>query len=304
LFTETRDITVPISADLIQALGQKSQGIPAFRDAQRARMQLAKELSRIAAAQRRAEMNARFWEAVKKALAGAGVSDPDVQALLQDPYFNALVNWNNTPEVEQERTQREHPEAPDLLEAIEDARDDIRDLSRWLDNPARRFLDDVVTPLSALAMIHPYVRGPVMAYQGVRAAIAVAPRMRAAAAIIGAGAVAGYDRIRVFFSENFSGGKGKGKSDASGGRKFDTPQIRNDFVKSQMKSGNWVKLHKKMSGRPTWQNREKTQFYQKSKEGWEIETYNTQGDHIGVIKPSDGILRREFAVKGRNINVK
>jgi hypothetical protein len=152
-----------------------------------------------------------------KALSGAGASDPDVQALLQDPYFNALVNWNNTPEPDQERIQREHPETVDLTEAIEDARYDLHDFTKWLDNPVRRFLDDIVTPLSALAMLHPYVSGPVMAYQGVRAAIAMAPRMRAAAAIIGAGAVAGYDRIRAFFSENFgSDGKKSGRLGTSG----------------------------------------------------------------------------------------
>ncbi|MDR2666966.1 MAG: hypothetical protein LBB34_02520 [Holosporales bacterium] len=82
-------------------------------------------------------MNRRFWEAVKKALTGAGVGDPDVQALLQDPYFNALVNWNNTTETEQERIQAEHPETVDLAEAIEDARYELHDFSRWLDTTSK-----------------------------------------------------------------------------------------------------------------------------------------------------------------------
>jgi hypothetical protein len=202
-------------------------------------MQLAKELSKLTAAQRKAEMNARFWAAMRAALTGAGASDPDVQALLQDPYFSALVNWNNTPEPDQERIQREHPETVDLTEVIEDARDDIHDLSRWLDSPVRRFLDDVAAPLSALAMIHPVGRAGAMAYQGVRTAIAMAPRMRAAAAIIGAGAVAGYDRVRAFFSE-MSGGDGGGDRGSSSWRKAQSAYNDSKFWDS-LKTGNTIK---------------------------------------------------------------
>jgi hypothetical protein len=61
-----------------------------------------------------------------------------------------------------------------------------------------------------------------MVYGGVKGAIALAPRavphLGRAAVVIGAGAVAGYDRIRAFFSENFSGGKDKGKADATSSR--------------------------------------------------------------------------------------
>jgi hypothetical protein len=88
-----------------------------------------------------------------KALSGAGASDPDVRALLQDPYFNALVNWNNTPEADQERIQREHPETADLTEIIEDARYDAYDLSRWLDYDVRRTIDDVVIPIVTIGSI-------------------------------------------------------------------------------------------------------------------------------------------------------
>jgi hypothetical protein len=241
LFTETRDITVPIPANLTQALDRKSQSIPEFRNAQKARMQLAKELSRIAAAQRKAEMNARFWEAMERVFSGAGASDPDVLALLQDPYFNALVNWNNTPEVEQERIQREHPQTVDLTEAIEDARDDIHDLSRWLDSPVRRFLDDVAAPLSALAVIHPMGRAGAMVYGGARGAIALAPRLAPylgrAAVIIGAGAVAGYDRVRAFFSEMSGGDDGsksgdKGSATPSSRGPAPTPHSQAPYTKS------------------------------------------------------------------------
>jgi hypothetical protein len=41
-------------------------------------------------------------------------------------------------------------------------------------------------------------------------------------------------------------------------RKIDTPQTRNEFVKGKEKSGEWIKLHEKKGGRPTWQNKDKT----------------------------------------------
>lgn len=39
-------------------------------------------------------------------------------------------------------------------------------------------------------------------------------------------------------------------------------------------------------------------------EKWEIEVYDKQGKHIGVIKPNDGSFHPELAVKGRKIDVK
>jgi hypothetical protein len=206
LFAETRDIIVPIPTDLTRALDQKSQGIPAFRNARKARMQLAKELGRLIAAQRKAEMNARFREAVQKAMTGAGADDSDIKALLDDSPFNALIHWDDIQETQREKIQREHPETVDLTEAIEDARYEVHDFTKWLDNPVRRFLDDVATPIMALATLYPPARAGAMAVQGVRGAMALAPRLAPAlgraAVAIGAGAVAGYDRIRAFFGEN------------------------------------------------------------------------------------------------------
>jgi hypothetical protein len=300
LFAETRDITVPIPADITQALDGKSQSIPGFRNAQKARMQLARELGRLTAAQRKAEMNARFWEAVKKALAGAGASDPDVQALLQDPYFSALVNWDDTSEAEQERIQREHPETVDLTEIIEDARYDLHDFTKWLDNPVRRFLDDIVTPLSALAMIHPYVRGPVMAYQGARTAIAMAPRMRAAAAIIGAGAVAGYDRIRTFFSEMSGGDGSKGGKDrgSSKERMQNTPQEVGNYFQELRKlnvlgkgrrttDGHWAyEIVKDFSYKG--ERFQKGNFISRDRLHHKIEWFKDKDTHSGAIEPKGG----------------
>jgi hypothetical protein len=87
-------------------------------------------------------------------------------------------------------------------------------------------------------------------------------------------------------------------------RKIDTPEIRNSFVKTKQMSGEWTKLHKEVDGRPTWRNADKTQYYQKTVEKSEIEVYDKHGEHIGVIKPSDGELRINLKVEGRKINLK
>jgi hypothetical protein len=113
-----------------------------------------------------------------------------------------------------------------------------------------------------------------------------------------------YKELNNFFKKSLGGDKSGKDGGASKDRIQDTQQGRNDFVQSQVTSGKWSKLRGTKSGRQTWQNAERTQFYQKTKEKWEIEVYNKQGDHIGVIKPSEGILRRELAIPGRTINVK
>jgi hypothetical protein len=78
--------------------------------------------------------------------------------------------------------------------------------------PVSRFLDD------------PYTRAGAMAYSGVRGAMALAPRLAPvlgrAAVAIGAGAIAGYDKIRAFFSENFGQKEPMGHK----GKEIDSPK--------------------------------------------------------------------------------
>jgi hypothetical protein len=158
-------------------------------------------------------------------------SDPDVQAILNDPYFNSLTHFDDLPPTEQTKLTREHPESTELLEAIDDARYDVHDLTRWLDNPVQRFINDyVIPPLTLAAMLNPYSRAGVMAYQGVRAAVAIVPKLRPIAVAVGAGAVAGYERVTTFFNENFSGGKDKGKADSSGDRTQSTPNDADRYL--------------------------------------------------------------------------
>jgi hypothetical protein len=87
-------------------------------------------------------------------------------------------------------------------------------------------------------------------------------------------------------------------------RKIDTPEIRNSFVKSKESSGEWIRRKGQVDGRSTWRNIDKTQYYQKTVEKSEIEVYDKHGKHIGIIKPSDGILRTDLKVEGRKINLK
>jgi hypothetical protein len=101
-----------------------------------------------------------------------------------------------------------------------------------------------------------------------------------------------------------SGGTDPSKKPEGGKeRKIDTPEMRNDFVREKEKSGEWIRDGIR-SGKQTWRKGDKSQYYQTTKEKWEIEVYDGGGEHSGVIKPSDGKLRPELKVKGRRINVK
>jgi hypothetical protein len=134
-----------------------------------------------------------------------------------------------------------------------------------------------------------------------------------AAATIGEGAKIGTQAISASDvplsfesrrSENKSKIETSGKVESFDKRKIDAPRIRNSFVKSKENLGEWTKLHKKVDDRPTWRNVDKTQYYQKTIEGSEIEVYDKHGKHMGVIKPSDGILRTDLKIEGRKINLK
>jgi hypothetical protein len=90
-------------------------------------------------------------------------------------------------------------------------------------------------------MIHPVGRAGAMVYGGARGAIALAPRLALylgrAAVVIGAGAVAGYDRIRAFFSEMSGGDDGsksgdKGSATPSSRGPAPTPHSQAPYTKS------------------------------------------------------------------------
>jgi hypothetical protein len=83
-------------------------------------------------------------------------------------------------------------------------------------------------------------------------------------------------------------------------RKIDTPEMRNSFWNQLKQSGEWE--HVSGYNNPTLRHKETGRLIQKSIEKWEIEVYNSKKEHIGVIKPSDGILREDLAVEGRTIN--
>jgi hypothetical protein len=215
---ESRDITVPISAELNQILDRKGQSIPGFKKAQDARTKLAQELERATAGARKAQMYQRFLEALRKAMTGAGASDTDVQAIMGDTYFNALMSWDNTPEPEQARMIKEYPETIDLAEAIDDARYDVHDLTRWMDDPVRRFVDDYVIPMMTIASC--FIPGT-QAVTVPRALAVAVPRI---VPLLGRVATAyeveeAYRRVTTFFNENFSGGKDKGTADTSSARR-------------------------------------------------------------------------------------
>jgi hypothetical protein len=168
-----------------------------------------------------------------KELRGVGASNSDIDTIYNDPIMNALRNLRDMNESEQEKMFAQNPELVDLSEAADDAMDYMADrLERSLDSPALRFLDEVATIVSALAVFYPPTRPVAMACSGARAAaVVLAPKLRIIAPAFGAAAIAGYDKIRTFFSENFgSDGKDKGKSDSSSERIQSTPQDADRYL--------------------------------------------------------------------------
>jgi hypothetical protein len=227
---ESREITVPISAELNQILDRKGESILAFKKVQDARGRLAEELSKLLNAQKKAQMQQQFLEAMRKAMRGAGAGDPDVQAILNDPYFNSLTHFDNLTSTDQAKLTREHPETVDLAEVIDDARYDVHDLTRWVDDPVRRYIDDYVIPMMTIASC--FIPGT-QAVTVPRAISVAVPRLvpllgRIATAY---GAEEIYRRVTTFFSENFSGGKDKGKANSSSDRIQSTPNDADRYLK-------------------------------------------------------------------------
>ena len=102
-------------------------------------------------------------------------------------------------------------------------------------------------------------------------------------------------------------GDGKGSTHKAGPakqperkeRKTDTPEEQNAHWDKLKNSGEWEQ--KKGYSKSTLKNKKDGRLIQKSREKWEIEVYNEQEKHIGVIKPSDGKFHPELEVEGRTI---
>jgi hypothetical protein len=79
------------------------------------------------------------------------ITSPDIQAIMGDTFFNSLTHFDSLSPTDQANLTREHPVSTDLLEAIDDARYDVHDLTRWVDDPVRRYIDDYVIPMMTIA---------------------------------------------------------------------------------------------------------------------------------------------------------
>jgi hypothetical protein len=82
-------------------------------------------------------------------------------------------------------------------------------------------------------------------------------------------------------------------------RIVETKQTQEACWQKMKDSGEWV--YQPGYSKPTLRNKTTDQMAQKSVEKWDIEIFNAREDHIGVIRPSEGFLRKEFAVKGRRM---
>lgn len=87
---------------------------------------------------------------------------------------------------------------------------------------------------------------------------------------------------------------------ASKQRIVDTVEGRNECWNRMKKSGEWEHYNGPYS-QPTLRNKKNGNLAHKSIEKWEIEVYDKNERHIGVIKPSDGKFHPELKVPGRKI---
>ena len=95
-------------------------------------------------------------------------------------------------------------------------------------------------------------------------------------------------------------GDGKGSTHKAGPvekstqkeRKIDTPETQNAHWDKLIESGEWER--RRGYSNPTLRNKKSGQLIQKSKEKYEIEVFDRHKNHIGVIKPNDGVLRKEL----------
>jgi hypothetical protein len=185
-----------------------------------------------------------------------------------------------------------NPEAVDLIETIDDVRYDAQDLAKWLDTPAQKFINEVSVPIMVLSML-PQLKGPMTAYKGLQAAVAMAPRLEGMAVAFGAGAVAGYKKIKALFSERFDGDKDGVDSQPSKERKQNTPEEVKTFLEEKIQKGiceKWKVIKNKQTYRFLKQQGKfkKYDWLSHDELHHELEWFSNRGIHKGAIEPKQG----------------
>ena len=80
---------------------------------------------------------------------------------------------------------------------------------------------------------------------------------------------------------------------------METKQTQQDCWEKMKQSWEWER--KPGFDKPTLENKKTGDLAQKSIEKWDIEVFGANKMHKGVIRPSEGFVRSEFAVKGRKL---
>ena len=86
-----------------------------------------------------------------------------------------------------------------------------------------------------------------------------------------------------------------------GGRTMDTKIGQNSFKEVMLHKGYWKPCPDKKDCFHDLKNKYR---YKLSQEKWEIEVYKKidgEWPHFGIVRPSEGVIRTEFAVPGRKL---
>jgi hypothetical protein len=310
---ETKEITVPEAGDDDKFFDNINSLVVDIRTGNKKKKDAASENMKFLAIKNKVLMYQRFLEALKKAMTGAGVADSDAQILLADPYFNFLANFDNFSQTQQEKLTKENPETVDLIETIDDARYDAQDLTKWLDTPAQKFINELSVPIMVLSMV-PQLKGPMTAYKGLQAAVAMAPKLEGMAVAFGAGAAACYKKITTFFNEQFKDGKDEGKADPSSDRIQSTKQDADNYLSGLKEKGVLGNKQTSTDGYEYYEFKQKINYngvrfrkgdyISRDTLHHEWEWFRGKNVHKGAIESKGGKVREGALDKSRTLKIK
>ncbi len=241
-------------------------------------------------------------------------TDPNMRLL-----FSSIRDWTGLEPKKREELLGKYPKVRGPIEALDNLRRDAGENRSWWDrifNPTQeekreRLERCLNNPVDKFITEHPeFLLGPVsLGVQGLETAGAMAIQ-RVAPKLLAVGVVAKTWENFVSYmkgGKNAVSSKQTGTSTTNSTSKNEVPKVRVMETK-QTQEACWQKL--KNSGEwsvlkgkdiPTLRNNSTGELIQKSHEKYDIEVYDSRGNHIGVIRPSEGFIRKEFAVKGRRI---
>ena len=243
----------------------------------------------------------------------AGIPHQDILSVLGNPYIGIVTKWNELSWERKQNMKQQYPDMEKLAKGIEEQKRNFYNILRNnICSPAQRFLDEYGFAISAIASAHPYTRGVIGAYNVVRGAVAIVPKLGKLITTLGSVELA--RQFQILYKKTSDDGLKKG-TESNAPRVQNTKGEADEYIKGLTDQKGWVlnrgntkdgyhyyEVMKKFEYKGITFKR--GQYISRDTKHHEIEWFRNKNEHLGAIDPVTGQLKPGKIDYSRRLKIK